>query len=175
MAIETNVEPGLEAVVRELAPRLLRFCLGRFGAEGLAEEVAQDALSALVARWRRHGPPESPEAFVFAVARRRGSRAAFKRRLMAPLAALGNGDPRSGADPGPDPEARAMGRHDLSRTFAAIRRLSSRERDALLLVVAGELSTEEAARVLGISRSALKMRVHRARARLAADLEEARR
>ncbi|MGD2116528.1 MAG: RNA polymerase sigma factor [Acidobacteriota bacterium] len=168
-AAETEIEVGIEATVRALAPRLLRFCLGRFGAEDLAEETAQEALSALVARWRRHGPPESPEAFVFAVARRRGSRAALRRRLTAPLAALGSGHE---TDPGADPETRAMDRHDLGRTLAAIRRLSAGERDALLLVAAGELSTAEAARVLGISRSALKMRVHRARGRLERALEE---
>jgi len=153
----------MEATVRELAPRLLRFCLGRFGVPDLAEEVAQEALSALVARWRRHGPPESPEAFVFTVARRRGSRAVVRRRLMAPLAALRNGHE---VDPGADPEARAIGRAELGRTLSAVRSLSSREREALLLVVAGELSTAQAARVLGISPSALKMRIHRARGRL---------
>jgi len=153
----------MESTVRALAPRLLRFCLGRLGGPDLAEDVAQEALSALVARWRRHGPPESPEAFAFAVARRRGSRAVFRRRLLAPLAALRNGHE---VDPGADPEARAIGRAELDRTLAAVRGLSSREREALLLVVAGELSTVQAARVLGVSPSAVKMRVHRARARL---------
>lgn len=161
----------MEATVRELAPRLLRFCLGRVGAEDLAEEASQEALSALVDRWRRHGPPDSPEAFAFAVARRRAKRVALRRRLADPLKVLRNGHD---ADPGPGPEVRAVGRDRLDRTLAAIRRLSSREREALLLVVAGELSTAEAARVLGISRSAVKMRVQRARGRLTRMLEEGR-
>ncbi len=165
----------MEATVRELAPRLLRFCLGRVAAEDLAEEASQEALSALVDRWRRHGPPDSPEAFAFAVARRRAGRAALRRRLGDPLGVLRNGsDADAGPDPGPDPEARAVGRDRLDRTLAAIRRLSTRERDALLLVVAGEVSTAEAARVLGISRSAVKMRVQRARAHLTRMLGEGR-
>lgn len=161
----------MESTVRALAPRVLRFCLGRLGAPDLAEEVAQEALSALVARWRRHGPPESPEAFVFAVARRRGTRVALRRRLTAPLTALRNGHE---VDPGASPEVRAIGRAELDRTLDAVKGLSYREREALLLVVAGELSTGQAAQVLGVSPSAVKMRVHRARARLAEALEDRR-
>jgi len=168
----------MEATVRALAPRLLRYCLGRLGAGDLAEEASQEALAALVARWRRHGPPESPEAFVFAVARRRAARALWKRRLAAPLTALTDGDrdhaaaDAAGVAAEATPEARAIHRLELSRTLTAIRRLSARERDALLLVAGGELSSAAAARVLGISPSALKMRVHRARARLAQVLQE---
>jgi len=160
----------MEATVRRLAPRVLRYCLGRLGAADLAEEASQEALSALVARWRRHGPPESPEAFAFAVARRRATRALVRRRLTAPLSALTNGHQASGDE---SPESRTIRRHELQRTLAAIRRLSSREREALLLVVGGELSSADAARVLGISPSALKMRVHRARARLVHTLKPA--
>jgi len=163
----------IEATIRALAPRVLRYCLGRLGAADLAEEASQEALSALVARWRRHGPPESPEAFVFAVARRRASRALWKRRLTAPLSALDDRREGHGTSAEESPETRAIRRRELSRTLAAIRRLSAREREALLLVVGGELSRADAARVLGISTSALKMRVHRARARLAHGLETA--
>lgn len=77
----------LEATVAELAPRVLRYCLGRTG----APEVAEEALTALVGRWRRHGPPDSPEAFVFAVARRRAFRTAVRRQVLLPLASLGDG------------------------------------------------------------------------------------
>ncbi len=168
----------METTVRALAPRLLRYCLGRLGAGDLAEEASQEALAALVGRWRRHGPPESPEAFAFAVARRRASRALWKRRLTAPLTALADGHGAAdavgfvGVAAAASPEARAIRRRELSRTLAAIRRLSAREREALLLVAGGELSGAAAARVLGISPSALKMRVHRARARLAKVLED---
>lgn len=58
---------------------------------------------------------------------------------------------------------RAMSRTELGRTLAAIRRLSGKDREALLLAAAGELGLGDTARVLGISLSALKMRIHRAR------------
>lgn len=175
----------LETTVQGLAPRLLRYCLGRTGSAEVAEEIAQEALAALVGRWRRHGPPDSPEGFAFAVARRRAFRAGLRRRLLLPLAALGNGhddapDPGGPAAPGsvspcgaaPDLLERLERRHELARVLAALRRLPGRDREALLLAAAGELSTAEASRVLGISRSAFKMRLHRARRRLAALLED---
>jgi RNA polymerase sigma-70 factor (ECF subfamily) len=157
----------LETVVRELAPQLLRYALGRTGDPALAEEVAQDALAALVQRWHRHGPPECAAAFVFAIARRRAFRLTFQRRLLAPLHFLLDGPSSS-----PGPEQRAMARTDLGRTLAALRQLSGKDREALLLVAAGELGLSEGAGVLGISVSALKMRVHRARQRLVRILEE---
>jgi len=170
----------LEATVAELAPRVLRYCLGRVGVADVAEEVAQDALAALVSRWRRHGPPESPEAFVFAVARRRAFRAGVRRRLLLPLAFLGDGHGpgRSSetakalvAEASPGLEERAVARGELALTLAALRRLRARDREALLLVAAGGLATAEAARVAGVSPGAFKMRVHRARRRLTELLE----
>lgn len=166
----------LDATVAELAPRVLRYCLGRVAAPEVAEEVAQEALAALVSRWRRHGPPESPEAFVFAVARRRAFRAGLRRRLLLPLAAWtdGHGDPARAMapiDPAPGLEEREVARGELALTLAALARLPARDREALLLVAAGGLATAEAARVLGLSPGALKMRVHRARKRLSELLE----
>ncbi len=157
----------LETTIRELAPQLLRYALGQTGDAALAEEVAQDALTALVQRWRRHGPPDCPAAFAFAVAKRRAFRAGLQRRLLQPIQALFDD-----ASPLPGPEEQAAGRTDLGHTLAALRRLPGRDREALLLVAAGELGPAESARVLGISLSALKMRVHRARKRLAQLLEE---
>lgn len=159
----------LEATLTDLAPRLLRYCLGSAADRPLAEEASQDALTALVTRWRRHGPPESPEAFAFVVARRRLRRALFKRRLLEPLEKAVNGH-----SPKPDPETRALARSDLTQTLAALDRLARRQREALLLVAAGELDTASAAGVLGISKSALKMRVHRARRQLQDILEHRR-
>lgn len=157
----------LEATLSDLAPRLLRFCVGRSNDRALGEEVAQDALIALVERWRRHGPPDSAEAFVFSVARRRVYRALVRRRLFEPLEAVFDG---RGSDP--DPEERTLHRDRLEHTLARLAELPKREREALLLVAGGELDTATAAEVLGISKSALKMRVHRARKHLLTLLED---
>jgi RNA polymerase sigma factor (sigma-70 family) len=156
----------LEPTLRELAPRLLRYCCGRLGDRGVAEEVSQDALSALAIRWQRLGPPDSPEGFAFAVARRRCFRALTRRRLFAPLAVAANG-----SHPDPSPERELLDRDGLAHTVAAIRRLGSGDREVLLLVAVAGLSGPAAARLLGISVAAMKMRVWRARRRLLELLE----
>jgi RNA polymerase sigma-70 factor (ECF subfamily) len=157
----------LDEAVGALAPRVLRYAAARLGDRGLAEEVAQESLTALVRAWRSGGPPDSPEAFVFAIARRRAGRLVWRRRLWLPL------DRASGArDAGPTPETQAVSRDQARRVRAALARLPGRDREALLMVALGELSMAGAAAALGLSVSAVKMRVHRARARLAALLED---
>jgi predicted RNA polymerase sigma factor len=83
-----NARPGfmagveLEAVAAALAPRLVAYGLGRTGCRSTAEDIAQDALTALVRRWRTMGPPESPEAYVLRNGKAREPRpvsAAFNR------------------------------------------------------------------------------------------------
>jgi RNA polymerase sigma-70 factor (ECF subfamily) len=58
----------------------------------------------------------------------------------------------------------------LRRAFGT---LSARDREVLLLVAAGELDLQSVSRLLGISLSATKMRLHRARRRLTAIMEVA--
>jgi RNA polymerase sigma-70 factor (ECF subfamily) len=157
----------LEDVLRDLTPRVFRYAVARTGDATSAEDVAQDCLTALVSRWQRHGPPESPEAFVFAIARRRAFRAAVRRRIWLPLEHL-----MAVRDGRPDPESETITRDGRAHVVAAIRRLPARDREALLLVVAGGLSTARAAETLGISPSALKVRTFRARRRLAALMED---
>lgn len=172
LAAEAGAEAALDEAVHELAPRLLRFARGRSASRDapLAEEAAQDALTALVDRWRRHGAPASPEAFAFAVLRRRLARAQARRALARPLEALrvrfGAGNEDSS-----DPTYRIGARDELRRIRGSLERMSPRLRDALLLVAAGELSMRDAAGVLGISVSALKMRVSRAREQLRQETE----
>jgi RNA polymerase sigma factor CnrH len=156
----------MESAIQEIAPRLLRYCLARMGDRAAAEEVAQESLAALVHRWRSHGPPESAEAFAFAVARRRSGRALFRRRLWVPIEYL-----LYRRDEGPDPETMAIDKNERQRLVSGVARLPRREREALLLVAVGGLDIKEAARVLHISPSALKMRTLRARRNLAAVLE----
>ena len=162
-----DAEPDLDRAIRDLAPRVLRYAVARTGDLSAGEDVAQESLEALVRHWRRAGPPESAEAFVFSIARRRAMRAVMRRRLWVPIEqAFGRHD---GA---PSPETRAVLRAEHSRVRASLARIPRREREALLLVALGQMSTAEAAAVLGLSVSAFKMRVHRGRKRLAADLED---
>ena len=156
----------LDAAVAALAPRLVAYATGRTGCRSTGEDVAQDALTALVARWKRHGPPESPEAFAFAIARRRAGRAVLRRALTRPLdfvlAAQADGNGIDGYEQ----------RTELQTVMATMRRLRSADREVLLLRAAGELSLSEIAIVTRSSVAAVKMRLHRARSRLTELLKE---
>ena len=157
----------LNGTVGELAPRVLRYAVARLGDVGLAEDVAQESLAALVRHCRNGGPPASVEAFVFAVARRRIGRVIWRRRFWVPL------EQAAGAqDALPSPEACAIARSEEGRVRAALAKLPRRDREAILLVAVGELTMVDAAAALGLSVPAVKMRVHRARGRLAALLED---
>lgn len=61
---------------------------------------------------------------------------------------------------------------ELSDTVRAMRKLSDEHREALVLVAAGGLSYEEAARICGCEVGTVKSRVSRARKRLVALLDE---
>ena len=151
----------LEAALSELAPRVLRYCVGYMGDRSLGEEVAQESLAALVKAWRTSGPPTNPDAFVFAIAKRRARRVLFQRRLLLPMEYLFNHRQH-----GMDPERAAIERDQRTRLLSAIRRLPRAEREAVLLVIGDGQKLHEAAEISGVSLSAMKMRLSRARQRL---------
>ena len=157
----------LEAAVQDLAPRLLAYAFGRTGCRSAAEDVVQDALAALVRRWRRAGPPESVDAFVFAIAKRRATRANVKLALQLPLEALGGGIGRASLVP-----EQLEHRDQLREVIHAIGALGRKDREVLLMRAAGEMSIDDIAATLGASRDAVKMRLHRARARLRERLKD---
>ena len=156
----------LDDTLDALAPKLLRYCRGISRQTEHGEDAAQEALLALVDRWRRIGPPDDPSAFAFTIARRRLRRRLWRARFFGPL-----DDLLERQDTTPGPEAAAEIDQRLGATLDALDQLRPRDREALLLVSAAELDTASAARVLGIGPSALKMRVHRARQRLMRLLE----
>lgn len=157
----------LENTIQELTPGLIRYCTARTRDRSLAEEIAQESLAALVQRWRRRGAPDFPQAFVFAVARRRATRAILKRRLSLPLQFLA-----ASRDHAPDPEEAALDKSAQDTLVRAFERLPGGDRETLLVVAIGGVPTSEAARFLGITESALKMRTLRARQRLRALMED---
>lgn len=78
--------------------------------------------------------------------------------------------PESTPDPAIPPDDATFFRDDLARALAAVRELPEPDRTALLLRAESGLSYEEIATITGLSLSAAKVKVFRARARLAAQL-----
>ncbi|MGH9363880.1 MAG: RNA polymerase sigma factor [Thermoanaerobaculia bacterium] len=99
-------------------------------------------------------------SYLFAIARNihlQGRRRAWR---SAPL-------PDGLPDPGPGPAATAEGRSELAAVLKSLGELSEPDRAALLMRACGELSYREIAAALGISEPAAKVKVHRARLKLA--------
>ena len=157
----------LAEVLRALAPRLIAYAVARTGSLPAAEDVAQEVLLALIRRWQRLGPPASPAAFVFAIAKRRIGRVLARRALTVPLEVL-----RGHQAGGPTVEEAYVTRTELRGALTDLQALPRRDREALLLRALGELSYEEIASICGSSVAAIKMRVSRARRRLSEFQEE---
>ncbi len=157
----------LDEAVRTLAPRLIAYGVARTRSLANAEDIAQDVLLALVRRWQQLGPPTSPDAFAFAIAKRRASRVLARQAVMVPIDFI-----RGLAREESTVEQAYGDRVGLRLALSALRALPRLDREALLLRSVAELSYEEIASVCGSSSAAIKMRISRARRRLAASMEE---
>ncbi len=107
---------------------------------------------------------ESVKAYLFTIARnlhRRQWRRASRHET------LDEGMP----DPATAPDEVAAKRDDFQRAFAAVRTLPEMERTVLLLRAEEGLSYDDIAAVTGLSATAAKVKVFRARAKLAALLK----
>ncbi len=69
---------------------------------------------------------------------------------------------------GPDPERATIARDELHAVLVVLAAMPEVDRAALLMRAVGQLSYEETAAALGLSVGAARVRIHRARARLAA-------
>ena len=63
--------PGVEDLLRELAPQVLGVLLRRYGRFDASEDAVQEALLAGATQWPERGVPENPSAWLVTVASRR--------------------------------------------------------------------------------------------------------
>jgi RNA polymerase sigma-70 factor (ECF subfamily) len=152
-----------ERIYRENFRAVLRFAAMRIDPEGAKDVAAETFLVA----WRRlDDVPAEPRAWLLGVARKVISgqfrsetrRDALALRLEAERDRAGDAD-LAGV---------LADRDEVLTAFAALR---ERDREVLRLVTWDELSTADAAEVLGVTRVAFAVRLHRARRRLGQALE----
>ena len=148
-----------ERIWQDCAPAVASYALRRAPPEAVEDVVAETFLVA----WRRlDDVPAEPLPWLYGVARRtlanqrraRARRASLTARLELELPAL---PPQSGD----------------GRVVEALAALGDRDRELLMLVAWEGLTPAEAAVALGSSAVACRVRLHRARKRLAALLERA--
>ncbi|MCW2936165.1 MAG: sigE6 [Actinomycetia bacterium] len=159
------------ALYAEHALGLVRLAVVMTGDRAYAEDIVQEAFLGLYRRWGRLPDTSAPLAYV-RVSVLNGCRTALRRRarhgLLSPLGEAAEGD-------GPhaeSAEARALLSEEQRAVAAALRNLSQRQREALVLRYYLDLSEEEIARSMGVTRGTVKSATHRALAAIGRILKE---
>ena len=181
-------EAALEVLIERNLPRLRAFVRGKLGAELRAEESASDLVQSTcreVLQNRDHFQHPGPEAFrhwLFTTAARKVADRLRRRRTLKRDAgsALRVGstakldESRLQAVYGrfSSPSHRLGVEDEIARVEKAMDRLSEEQKEVVLLSHMVELSRAEIAERLGKTEVAVRSILHRALARLAADLDE---
>ncbi|HEX5257143.1 MAG TPA: RNA polymerase sigma factor [Sphingomicrobium sp.] len=159
-----SAEAEFERLYVQHAPavrRLIRFL-------GADADLADDIVAETFARvWAAPGPIRqgSIRAYLFTIARNLHRRAARRARSHDMLS-------EDFADSAVTAEQSAEARSDLAAVLSAMNLLPPDDRAALLMRAAERMPYDEIARALGLTVSNAKVRVHRARLKLAASLEK---
>ena len=152
-------------IYRANVDALFAYALSRSSPDRAAEVVEETFLVA----WRRLGQlPVEPRPWLFGVARKV---LAHQRRASERQVALGLRAVAYDASEGFEPD-HAEDVVERERVLQALARLSEAERELLCLSAWGKLSPAEAYRVLGCTKAAFLVRLHRARKHFAAALED---
>jgi RNA polymerase sigma-70 factor (sigma-E family) len=145
---------------------LVRLAVLLLGDQGAAEEVVQDAYVRMHQHWRRVREPDRALAYLRACVVN-GARSALRRRGVAQRYL----DAATALPDAPSAESGALGVLEQQAVLAALRRLPTRQREALVLRYYADLSEAEIAEVMGISRGAVKSHTARGVAALRQSLE----
>jgi len=144
---------------RRHASAVFRFAWGLTGDRSAAEDLVSETFTRLLTRAPRI-ETRTALAYLLAIARNAYLSRRRRRRREVPLV-------EEFRDPGNDLVSRLDDQARLASVLSAVRDLPESERAALLLRVDHDLSYDEIASALGISVAAAKVRIHRARLRLA--------
>lgn len=149
----------ISSLYQKYAPDVYRFALYLSGDRSEAEDITSETF---VRAWTSPGSIEmaTVKGYLFTIARNLFLQGLRKRSAHTGLAGELS-DPRAG------PFAQAEQKEKLASVFAGLAQLPESSRAALLMHSVDGMSYEEIARVLGISLSSVKVKIHRARLALA--------
>ncbi|MFZ0382004.1 MAG: sigma-70 family RNA polymerase sigma factor [Solirubrobacteraceae bacterium] len=158
----TGEELVFDALFRAHYVGVLRYALRRSPTRAAAEDIAAETF---VVAWRRlNAVPADELPWLLGIAHRLILNERRSDRRRARLVARLSADPD---DPGPQP---AEPSREHRRVLDALGRLGERDQEVLRLAAWEGLDPSRAAAVLGCSRGALAVRLHRARRRLVKQL-----
>jgi len=180
---DTRETPGAAASVTALyadhALGLVRLAVVMTGDRSAAEDIVQDAFLGLYRRWDRLSDMTAPLAYL-RVSVVNGCRTALRRRSRLSLwPGAGADDPLDGlipaagtGAPAESAEASVLLSEEQHAVAAALRKLPPRQREAVVLRYYLDLSEEETAQVMGVTRGTVKSATHRALAAVGRTLRE---
>lgn len=159
-------DPGVEPLLRELAPQVLGAITRRHGDFALAEDAVQEALIAAAAQWPVQGIPRNPRGWLYHVAVRRTTD-----HLRSEMARRRREDAAAGelwADwafvPPPESDVGVDGDDTLVLLFMCCHpSLTPASAIALTLRAVGGLTTAEIARAFLVPDSTMAQRISRAK------------
>lgn len=153
---------ALALLYRRESGSVYRYALALAGDEAAALDAVQEAFAALLHGAQGFQPGRgSLRAYLAGMARHQLLNQWRDARRHVPL------DEADDEVAGPGSDSRLDDSQQQDRLWAAIRRLSWPQREALVLVDLQERSYDDAAAIAGISADVLRTRLHRARQRLA--------
>lgn len=158
----SRADDTFERLLRELRPRLHRYCARMTGSVIDGEDVLQEAIAKAIDALPGAGKIANPEGWLFRIAH--NAVLDFLRRRARHDARHGEEDPDMIADPRTEVDARQAAEASL-RTFM---RLPITQRSSVILMDVLGYSLEEIASVTETSVPSVKAALHRGRARLRA-------
>jgi RNA polymerase sigma-70 factor, ECF subfamily len=149
----------LASLYKRYAPDVNRFALYLSGDRALAEDLTSETFVRLLLAKDRV-ELATVKGYLFTITRNlflQGLRGEARRCEL----------PSDVRDSAPRPDEAAQGRAELRAVLAALQELPEMDRAALLMRAQEGLAYEEIAAALGLSLAAVKVKIHRARLRLA--------
>jgi len=159
-----DAEAAVGALYQAHAPGLIRLAYVMLGDRPGAEDVVQEAFCALYRRWEHLADPDRALAYVRSSVLN-GCRSSLRRQTVRRALVTFQ-------RPAVSAEATVLSGEERQQVMQAVRRLPGRQREVLVLRFYLDMSEEEAARAMGISRGTVKSATSRAVAALGRMLKE---
>jgi len=162
-ASQAEAERQVTALYQAHALSLARLAMLMLGDADAAQDVVQDAFLGLYRRWEKLANVGAAPAYLRASVLN-GCRTALKKRSRPVFHAV--------EEPLESAESALMHTEEQRAMLAAIRRLPARQREALVLRYYLDMTEDQAARAMGVSRGTVKSATSRAVAAVGRLLKE---
>jgi len=165
-------QSGFDTLMKRHREAVFRFVRGLTGNESDALDITQECFVAAFLALGRYDRTRPFRAWILRIARNKCHDWARRRTVRRFFSfAVPLDDASDIADPEENPEEALSSRRGVERIHEAIASLPASLKEPLLLCSLEDMTQDEAAEVLGISRKAVETRIYRARQKLSHLLE----